>query len=152
MLCPFCLGKTRFSKRVVTGTRWPVFLCPLCNEQIPALYANDYRRYPPVVASALGFRQHGKTVYLASLFHALKRLKLADHWTEFFTMALNEDSLDTAYENVGLLEQGELPDSTPKNFPRPTMVRLNGVPQHANCTLLCYDTAGECFERATELV
>jgi hypothetical protein len=112
----------------------------------------DYRKYPPVVVSAVGFRQHGKTVYLSTLFYALKKLDLPTHWPTFFTAGLNEDSLTTIYENVSLLEQGNLPDSTPKNFPRPTMMRVHGVPFQPNCTLLCYDTGGECFEKPTQLV
>lgn len=152
MLCPFCLGQVRFKQEKATGTRWSVYVCPLCNEQIPALYSLDYRKFPPVVVNAVGFRQHGKTVYFATMFYALKKLKLAVHWPRFFTMGLNEDSLDTVYRNVSMLEDGALPASTPKNFPRPTMIRVNGIPMQPDCTLLCYDTGGECFERPTGLV
>lgn len=152
MLCPFCLSDERF-RRQPAGTA-SVFLCPACNEQLPALYVQRYRAYPPVVISAVGFRQHGKTVYLASLFYALKRLRLPQYWPTFFTMALNEDSLDTIYGNVRMLESGELPLSTPKNFPRPTMLRLEDIPffRQVDYTLLCYDTGGESFERPTQLV
>jgi hypothetical protein len=50
------------------------------------------------------------------------------------------------------LEKGTLPDSTPKNFPRPTMVRAEGVPVQPDCTLLFFDTGGESFEKPTQLV
>jgi hypothetical protein len=119
---------------------------------VPALYAQDYRQYPPVVTSAIGFRQHGKTVYFASLFYTLKKLSLARDWPDFFTMGLDEDSLDTVYGNAHLLEGGALPDSTPKNFPRPTMIRAEGMPMQPNSTLLFFDTGGECFEKPTQLV
>ena len=41
------------------------------------------------------------------------------------------------------------------NFPRPTMLRVAGIPmwpKQRNCTLVFYDTSGESFERASELV
>ena len=152
MLCPFCLTDTGFKRGKLAGNLGSIYLCPGCNEQVPALYAQDYGKYPPVVISAVGFRQHGKTVYFASLFYTLKKLTLARDWPEFFTMGLNEDSLDTVYGNAGILESGGLPDSTPKNFPRPTMVRAEGVPMQPNCTLLFFDTGGESFEKPTQLV
>ncbi len=152
MVCPFCLTKATFKENTPEGAPAPVYSCHDCGEQVPALYVREYRQYPPVVINAVGFRQHGKTLYFGSLFYVLKKLTLADHWPEFFTMGLNEDSLNTVYENVAMLERGKLPDSTPKNFPRPTMVRVHGIPLHPNRTLLCYDTGGECFENPTQLV
>ncbi|MBN1220349.1 MAG: hypothetical protein JXM69_15575 [Anaerolineae bacterium] len=152
MLCPFCLAEVKFKRQKLAGQPASIYLCSHCNEQVPALYAQDYRQYPPVVVSAIGFRQHGKTVYFASLFYTLKKLTLARDWPEFFTMGLNEDSLDTVYGNAEMLGGGTLPDSTPKNFPRPTMVRAEGVPMQPNCTMLFFDTGGECFEKPTQLV
>jgi hypothetical protein len=152
MLCPFCLADVRFKRQRLAANQNSVYLCPACSEQSPALYAQDYRKYPPVVVSAVGFRQHGKTVYFSSLFYTLKKLTLARDWPEFFTMGLDEDSLDTVYGNARLLEGGALPDSTPKNFPRPTLVRAEGIPMQPNCTLLFFDTGGECFEKPTQLV
>jgi hypothetical protein len=152
VLCPFCLANVTFRQEQGTGRSTSFHLCPDCKEQVPALYMKNYRRYPPVVVSAIGFRGHGKTVYFATFFYALKKLSLAHHWPGFFPMCLNEESLDTVYDNVSMLEGGALPDSTPKNFPRPTMIQVAGIPMQRNCTLLCYDTGGESFERATQLV
>ena len=152
MLCPFCLDDAKFEQKKIGGNHASIYLCPQCNEQVPALYSQDYKEYSPVVISAVGFRQHGKTVYFASLFYTLKKLTLARDWPDFFTMGLNEDSLDTVYSNAHMLQDGALPDSTPKNFPRPTMLRAEGLPMHPNCTLLFFDTGGECFERPTQLV
>ena len=86
MLCPFCLAEVKFKQEKLPGSLASAYLCPDCNEQVPALYAQDYRKYAPVVISAIGFRQHGKTVYFASLFYTLKKLTLARDWPEFFTM------------------------------------------------------------------
>ena len=152
MLCPFCLVDVRFKREKLANNPASIYLCPNCNEQEPALYAQDYRKYPPMVVSAIGFRQHGKTVYFASLFYTLKKLTLARDWPEFFTMGLDEDSLDTVYGNARMLEDGTLPDSTPKNFPRPTMIRAEGIPMQPNCAFLFFDTGGECFEKPRQLV
>lgn len=152
MLCSFCLTDVRFKQEKVQGNLASIYLCPNCNEPVPALYSKEYRKYPPVVISAVGFRQHGKTVYFASLFYTLKKLTLARDWPDFFTMGLNEDSLDTVYGNARMLDAGALPDSTPKNFPRPTMIRAEGVPMQPDSTLLFFDTGGECFEKPTQLV
>ena len=152
MLCSFCLDDVRFKQEKIGGHLASIYLCPTCNEQVPALYSQDYRKYPPIVISAVGFRQHGKTVYFASLFYTLKKLTLARDWPDFFTMGLNEDSLDTVYTNARMLDAGALPDSTPKNFPRPTMIRSEGMPMQPDCTLLFFDTGGECFEKPTQLV
>jgi hypothetical protein len=91
MLCSFCLDDVRFKREEMIENSAPIYLCPTCNEQVPALYSQDYRQYPPVVVSAIGFRQHGKTVYFASLFYTLKKLALARDWPEFFTMGLDDD-------------------------------------------------------------
>ncbi|MCL4487058.1 MAG: hypothetical protein M1570_02870 [Chloroflexi bacterium] len=114
------------------------------------MYVRDYSAFPPVVLSAIGFRAHGKTVYFATLFKAMAGL--AELWPGFATQPLNEETLQTVYGNVEMLAEGNLPDATPKNFPRPALLRLRSVPMQPDCTLLCYDTGGECFERPTQLV
>jgi hypothetical protein len=105
-----------------------------------------------VIVSAVGFRGHGKTIQFASLFHMLKEGSLARQWDGFYTQGLDEDDLNTIYMNVEMLRQGILPEASPKNFPRPTMIRITGMPGQPNCTWLCYDTGGECFEKPRQLV
>ena len=115
------------------------------------MYVRDYRDCPPVVVSVIGFRQHGKTIYLDSLFYAFKQL-LPQHWPGFYTIPLNEECLETVNKGIKGLDRGELPDASPKVFPRPTIVQMRGVPFQPNSTLLCYDTSGEAFEKPTQLV
>jgi hypothetical protein len=152
MLCPFCLDEAVFTRQKVATRPAPVYICPQCKEEIPSLYVRDYKSCPPVVVSAVGFRGHGKTVYFASLFYLFKKTALARQWPSFSTLCMSEEDLETVFRNVEMLESGNLPDATPKNFPRPTMIRLRGVPMQPDCTLLCYDTAGECFAKPTQLV
>src|SRR5687767_9933367 len=99
MLCPFCLNDVTFRLEQAAGLPTPVYICPKCEEQVPALYVRDYDRYPPVVASAIGSRLHGKTIYFGVLFYTilLDKFSPAHYWPNFFKLALNEESLDTIY-------------------------------------------------------
>jgi hypothetical protein len=149
MLCPFCLADVQFI--LEKG-----YFCPECSEQVPPMYVRGYKDYPPLVVSAVGLRGHGKTVYFASLFYLLKESPLSAFWQpDFFALSLSDRDLETVHSNAQMLKDGKLPGSTPMNFPRPTMLRVAGIPmwpKQRNCTLVFYDTSGESFERASELV
>lgn len=149
MICPFCLANVKF--RLEGG-----YYCPDCNEQVPPMYVRGYEEYPPKIVSAVGLRGHGKTVYFASLFYILKESPLPAFWQpDFFALSLSDKDLETVHSNARMLKDGKLPGSTPMNFPRPTMLRVAGIPmwqKQRNCTLVFYDTSGEAFERASELV
>jgi hypothetical protein len=149
MLCPYCLADVQFI--LEKG-----YFCPECSEQVPPMYVRGYKEYPPLVVSAVGLRGHGKTVYFASLFYLLKESPLSAFWQpDFFALSLSDRDLETVHSNAQMLKDGKLPGSTPMNFPRPTMLRVAGIPmwpKQRNCTLVFYDTSGESFERASELV
>lgn len=52
-------------------------------------------------------------------------------------MGLDEQDLETIYGNIKMLENGKLPDANlPNNFPRPTLIRIEGIPMQRDCTLL----------------
>ena len=149
MLCPFCLAQVKqFTKNANTGYTCPV---PECKESVPALYVEGYPQYPPVVLSSVGFRGHGKTVYLATLFHVLAHHELLRHWQYFYKTASGDYSLEILEANSKMLKEGKLPNSTPQNFPKPTLIQVKGIPT-GKATLLCYDAAGESFEKATRMV
>jgi hypothetical protein len=120
------------------------------------MYVRGYEKYPPLVVSAVGLRGHGKTVYFASLFYVLKESPLSAFWQpDFFALSLSDSDLKTVHSNAKMLKDGKLPGSTPMNFPRPTMLRVAGIPmwqKQRDCTLVFYDTSGEAYERASELV
>jgi len=148
MLCPFCLAQVKqFTKNANTG-----YTCLECKESVPALYVDGYSQYPPVVLSSVGFRGHGKTVYLAALFHVLAHYELPRHWEGFYKTAPGDHSLEILDANIRMLKEGKLPDSTAQNFPKPTLVQVKGIPTGKGATLLCYDVAGESFEKATRMV
>jgi len=129
------------------------YLCPnqKCQQNIPRKYVEEYKKYPPAVTSAIGFTSHGKTVYFSALFYAFKHLRMVQQWENFYYLPLNEESLEVIGENVKKIENGELPDATPQNFPKPTIVRLHGVPMKRNCTMLFYDVAGDVFEKVSRV-
>lgn len=142
MLCPYCLHETReFSGNPPA--------CPGCGEPVPRLYARDYPKYPPVHFSLIGLSGHGKTVFLSSLLYLFDRIGL--QWPHFSYAPLDETGLASLQEKQRALEKGDLPESSRKSFPRPVILRLDGIPGHSNCHLLLYDTGGEVFERVVDL-
>ncbi len=148
MLCPFYLEQVvQFTKNADTG-----YTCPECKESVPALYVKGYSEFPPVVLSSVGFRGHGKTVYLAALFHVLAHHELPQHWHGFYKTAPGDRSLEILDFNIRMLKEGKLPDSTAQNFPKPTLVQVKEIPTGKGATLLCYDAAGESFEKVTRMV
>lgn len=154
MLCPFCVGQIiPQSHEVMRGPiAAKVATCPQCKQVVPTMYQRDYRRYPPVVLSTVGFSGHGKTVFLGSVFYSLVHRLLGEIWPEFHWLAVNETSLERVMAIVDTLRAGGLPEATKQVFPTPTLVRLAGAPHHPDCTLLWYDAAGESFESARQLV
>ena len=100
----------------------------------------------------VGFSGHGKTVYLTSLFSALGQLSV--YWQNYYYRSLDEYSHQILYEQVPLFEKGRLPDSTPANFPNPTLVYYHQIPvsrDQNNFFLNYYDTAGEVYTDADQI-
>lgn len=147
--CPYCLQTSRGFALQPNPGEMTRHVCRVCSEAVPRLYLDGAKSYPPVIISAIGYPRHGKTVYCASLLRELKRLSSV--WPGFFSLAIDEESLETVYRNIGRLRNCELPDATPRTFPRPMMLRLGGIPEHGDCTLVIYDTSGESFERASSM-
>lgn len=136
MLCPYCLGDTHKSGK-----------CRHCEVEMPPLYADGYSSWrPPAVLSAVGFRGHGKTVYLASLLHVMTH-SLTRKWPGFYRHGLDQDSINTIKTNLALLEQGNLPEPTRRNFPKPSIHLLAKMPRYKDRQLIIYDPPGEAFEQ-----
>jgi hypothetical protein len=145
MLCPFCLGDTPSNSIQCVHTD--------CSQPLPAKYVELHRKdsaLQPVILSVVGFRGHGKTVYLTSLFHLLENI-LPRIWAGFSPLALDQSTIDTLGENRRLLQQGVMPESTRKNFPKPSIHRLSAIPQIGDRTILIYDPPGEAFEVDEEM-
>lgn len=141
MLCPYCLQNTS------AGVK-----CNHCKEDLPPLYTQQHLRLDksPAVLSAVGFSGHGKTVYLAAMLDAMAT-QLPKVWPGFFRQGLDDESVTTVKNNLAMLRQGVLPESTRRNFPRPSAHRLNRMPQYGNRDLLIYDPPGEAFEKDIDI-
>jgi hypothetical protein len=141
MLCPFCLKNTSPT------------ICQNCKQALPPLYLQHQKaigRTKQAILSAVGFSGHGKTVYLSTLLYEMGN-RLTQTWPDFYRMALNLDTVKTVQENLELLEKGDLPESTRRNFPKPSIHLLKPIPQYGDRVLMIYDPPGEAFE-SDELV
>jgi hypothetical protein len=141
MICPFCLHDAGNEN----GS------CGRCSAALPAMYRqyHDGRgSRSPINVSVIGYRGHGKTVYLTALFHILEK-HLTRIWPGFFRQALNQQSVDVLHENMALLQQGQLPAGTRLMFPEPSIHRLVGMPRFGDRTVLLYDPPGEAFNADT---
>lgn len=135
MLCPFCLEEISSNNRQCSG----------CQEELPILYVNSHsRRQSPYIISLVGFSGHGKTVYLASLLYTLQD-RLTRVWPGFYRKGLNQDSVNLLYDNLKMLKAGTLPESTRRNFPKPSIHQLCSIPSTGDRQLLIYDPPGEAF-------
>jgi hypothetical protein len=137
MICPFCLNQTAAQN----GS------CDQCDTALPPmylLYQDGRGARPPIKVSVIGFRGHGKTVYLTSLFHSLEK-HMTRVWQGFYRQALNQQSVDVLHENMALLQQGGLPKGTRLMFPEPSIHRLVSIPRFGDRTILIYDPPGEAF-------
>ena len=135
ILCPYCLCNTPANEN-----------CKACNQPIPRSYTLGFSWHqPPVVFSAVGFRGHGKTVYLAAMLHELENY-LTRVWTGFYRQALDQATINNVKNNLKLLEQGDLPLPTPRNFPSPSLHLLARMPKFKDRQFIIYDSPGEAFE------
>lgn len=144
MLCPYCISN-------IAGD---AAKCAKCGREIPPLYRQYYPKgtfsKPPIIMSAVGFSAHGKTIYFASLLHVINS-ELTKVWPGFYRQAIDHEAVETVRHNLQLLEQGKLPDSTPKNFPQPNVHRLVKVPGKGDRLLVIYDASGESFNEAQQM-
>lgn len=135
MLCPYCLQNT-------SGPT-----CRYCKENLPPLYIQRRGTFTkdPAILSAVGFSGHGKTVYLAALLHMLEK-HLTRVWPKFYRQGLDIEAVRTVQQNLALLQNGDLPESTRRNFPRPSIHTLTEIPQYGSRDLIIYDPPGEAFD------
>lgn len=159
MLCPFHLAEVqKFDSTTITlgeGRVMQTFICPVagCEQAIPRVYVEEYSSYQPLLLSVVGFRDHGKSLFLASLVHVLRDASLARSWPGFSAITLNNDTFKNIHEALQKLNQGVLPESTQAaDFPAPGLLRLEPTLFHPGRTLLCYDTGGEVFKDPTTIL
>jgi hypothetical protein len=139
MLCPYCLQSTSGNKCQNKG----------CERDIPALYVQRQSKMfarPPAVLSIVGFRGHGKTVYLTSLLDQMER-RLAKVWDKFTREGLDMSVVKNLQKLLADLRGGVLPEGTRRIFPEPSLHTLSDMPHFGTRELIIFDPAGESFEK-----
>lgn len=154
--CPFCLRPVTEFETVNAVDNSLVSRCPHtdCGSDVPLLYIRDYADFPPLVFSLVGFRSHGKSVFLGSLLHELDKAALYNspkEWPDFSYSALDQDSMEYVRGMQRQLENRELPSATDQNFFKPAILRMKAVPEFGPCHLLAYDMSGEMLQQVNLL-
>lgn len=138
-VCPYCLTE---QKKFESRGKPLKYNCSECKSIIPRSYA-EMVEIPRASVGLVGFSGHGKTVYLTSLFSTLS--KLSRYWNGYYYRSLDDYTHNLLYEKVPAFDSGELPDSTPANFPHPAIIQYNKIPTYKNSFINFYDTAGETY-------
>lgn len=117
--CPHCLGM-----HPVQATKE----CPTEHLPIPADYILDQSRNNPVLNMlTIGYQNHGKTCYLASLINSFYQLCRIWQPDGFSFRGLDEATLAKVWKTyVAPLQSGNLPPGT-RDFPH-MMLELTGIP------------------------
>lgn len=150
MLCPYCLQRVLFKKAQKDGSLLITCPAPKCGAEVPVRYERDYDSFTPIIFSVVGFRDHGKSVYLASLLNEFERLTRSP--LGFSYTALDEEGLKTVRDKQKQLAEGHLPTATRGNTtPRPIILQLEGMEELSGFRLLTYDIGGEVFRGRAEM-
>lgn len=149
LLCPMCLKHVSRFETSEGADGSSISQCPECKADVPSLYASSSDEFRPATFSVLGFRSHGKSVFLGSLFHELDSAAVADspkEWPNFSYLALDQAGLEQVRAIQHELEERRLPGSTDRAFFQPTVLRLKNIPRFGSRHLLAYDTSGELLQ------
>jgi len=135
-VCPYCAEPHDFSKKAE---------CPTTNQIIPKAFIANYDTIRPLWLHAVGFPDHGKTVYFSVLIELLENLP--EVWEGFSWRYLNQHTLSTVQNNrERLLLKHEMPDKTVVTFPVPALVQLNQLRLWKPRCMVIHDTGGESYE------
>ncbi len=152
-ICPFCMNEHRLS----------INNCSEKGKNIPVSFKNAIKDGAPhIFIATIGYRTHGKTCFLSSLFYSL--YALPHEWENFSFIPLNQESLSNVNDNINILRKGHLPPATPVMFPIPSVLLLQKMPLYKkqskflskffdfdkkmireNLLLTFYDIGGETF-------
>jgi hypothetical protein len=152
MICPFCQREVGQFAASPDGRalRCPLADCPGTDQDVPNLYVRDYDAHPPVALSILGPTGHGKTMFIEALLTHLERHV---RWPGFSTQWMDETGMREVRARLRELRQhGQIADATARVFPRPKILRLRKIPGLGGRQVLMYDTSGESFATAENVL
>jgi hypothetical protein len=146
MKCPYCLSQTipSLEKREFRT----VYVCSnkSCSAEIHRDYVEQINTQRGFIG-LVGFSGHGKTSYLTILFYLLRQLTRLNTWNDFYFQTLDENTHRIIYNVVNILEKkSELPESTPQNFPLPSLIYFKNIYLFGDYFISFYDTAGAVYE------
>lgn len=143
MRCPYCLELTK--PKLEKKDNRLVYVCS--NGNCKMEIARDFVEKPKIplaTVGMVGFPGHGKTVYVTSLFYLIQIL--GNIWGNYHCRGLDNHTIKDFYQRIDLFKKGQLPQSTPANFPSPSLFYFSGIPYFTDWFFSFYDTAGEVFE------
>lgn len=153
MICPFCLHS-----HDDTTTK-----CPNKETVISPEYIRNVKRGIPCVPFFLiGYRGHGKTCFLSSLFYSMKNI-IPKKWSSS-RAPLDQETLNRIEKDyVEPLEKGLVPQATGSMFPIPFVLKLQKMPltrrrlfkspiiEEGEVNFIFYDIGGEVSKVAEEI-
>jgi len=151
MRCPYCLSETNPSLQQRDYRK--VYVCSNrdCNAEIHRDYVEKWDIHKGFIG-LVGFSGHGKTSYLTILFYLLKHLKRGNVWGNFYFETTDENTHNIMFNVINVLEKkSELPESTPQNFPLPSLIYFKNIPLFGDYFLSFYDTAGAVYENINRI-
>jgi len=146
ILCPGCLLQTQ-PVRYVTTEGLVSFHCTEddCRTRMSRSYVENLKTHAPVSCAVVGFRGHGKTVFLSSALNALRGGDPTLHggWRRYHCASTDLGMHRTTMELVNGYRAGEMPPPTERVCPRPIALQLQNMGGFGSRTLIVYDSTGE---------
>ncbi len=144
MECPYCM--TPFTPDEDNGNGVPQ--CGECGREISGIFIKAMKRSVPwFTMGMVGFSNHGKTVYITSLFYLLCEVMMnRSFWSNFTVLNMDKETMKFVMEGVELLKKGQLPDATAAAFPQPSLVQLSNLPVSDEVYVSMYDIGGEVYQ------
>lgn len=130
------------------GSTRQVYRCSQCNRIIGAFARDPQKPSDVTIFSCFGYKNHGKTVYLASLFELLHR-RLAHYWNGYTFRFGEHNTLTTVTKLVGsIFDAHTLPENTPAVIEAPSLCLMQNIPgagatRAKQLFIVFQDTSGE---------
>ena len=150
MKCPYCMTEFDISAR--NGSTEP-HKCEECGKEISGLFiGNVMNKTPWFTMGMVGYSNHGKTVYVTSLFYLLRDVFMnGSHWPRFNLFALDNGTINMVFNRIDQLTHGQLPAASVVNFTEPCLIQFNHLPFREILFTSVYDIGGEVYEKAESI-
>jgi hypothetical protein len=133
VICPFCLKQHDMTSS-----------CPDTGEIAPPTFVKEYDTVKPLWLVTIGFKQHGKTTYLAALTLMLEKLSIV--LDDVFADALDQPTIDAIRRMRIEAKEGKLSGPTVERPSyRPLLLSMYNLPESGSRCLVMYDIAGEAY-------